>query len=81
MGLNSLNTLAELSGIKTDDLRAIAEQVKKNHAALNACGGHAFAAIKPGVMMTKYRCANCGGEVDHHAFHWYELGRTHAGKP
>lgn len=77
--IDGISALAAVSGLQRADIFGIAEQVKKNHAALNGCAGHAFTAINPGGFMTKFRCANCNGEVDHHAHHWYVQGRKHAG--
>lgn len=73
--------LGKLSGLSADDIKNIAAQVKINHEALTACAGHAFAVIDSTKLMPRYRCANCGGEVDSHAAHWYQRGREHAGKP
>lgn len=67
------------------DVKKIWEEVKANHAALNACGGHVF---EPSEFYDKesrrvprtYKCTKCGGTVDSVRVHWYKLGLEHAGK-
>jgi len=70
---NGAAVLSDLSGIPQDGVRQIFEQVKANHAKLNACPFHDFAPL--GGPRKRYRCQNCGGEVDFHAYHWHEQGR------
>lgn len=73
---NGAAVLSDLSGIPQDGVREIFEQVKANHAKLNACAYHEFDPIE-GSRPTRrrYRCRHCGGEIDSIAFHWHEQGR------
>lgn len=73
---NSLDTLGELSGLSKPVMNEILAEVKANHAKLNACPRHDFEPVLPTVALrTRFRCTNCGGEVDHHAWYWHEQGR------
>jgi len=74
---DSVDTLSNLTGIKRADMLSIFAEVKANQAKLNACRSHEFSAVEPGKVNTKYLCANCGGTVDSHAYHWYRDGREH----
>lgn len=77
---NGVTLMAELTGLGQDEIRAIAEQVKANQAKLDACPWHEFerstaTGMLRSVTHQRYVCRNCGGEVDHHAHYWHELGR------
>jgi hypothetical protein len=74
---DSVDTLSSLTGIKRADMLSLWAEVKANQAKLTACRSHAFSAVEPGKVNTKYLCANCGGNVDSHAYHWYRDGREH----
>lgn len=72
----ALDTLSELSGLNRETMNDILLQVQANHAKLNACLRHDFEPIPPvKIVGQRYRCTHCGGEVDHHAWHWHEQGR------
>jgi len=75
---DSEKVISEFTGISRPELRAIAEQVKANHARLDECPWHEF-IVKPGeegkVMGKRYVCTVCGGEVDSHAYYWHQDGR------
>lgn len=73
---DGIGVMSEISGLPRDEIQAIAEQVKANHAKLQACAYHQFEALitaPPG--RGRYRCRNCQGEVDAIAYRWHELGR------
>jgi hypothetical protein len=83
--------IEEVTGISVKVQDEIFEQVKVNHAKLNSCVAHDFSICivrrtKETVTNptpeqrfgAKWRCSRCGGEVDCHAKHWYELGMKHA---
>lgn len=74
------------------DVAGIIEEVKRNIETLRTCPGpHEFVEVPeienvpgavPGtkrvtVVTRRWRCAECLGEVDHHAMHWYTLGLQH----
>lgn len=67
--------LGELAGIERSEVMNIWEQVKGNSAKLNACRYHEFERVSTSEFISKYRCKNCGGEVDALARHWHEQGR------
>lgn len=68
--------MADLTGLSRQSMVELAEQVKANNALLNACAYHDFSPILPRVpLRQRYRCVNCGGEVDHHAWYWHQQGR------
>lgn len=67
---------SELTGLGRDEVLAIAEQVRANHARLEGCPWHEFEALvtaPPGNG--RYRCRHCRGEVDASAYHWHQQGR------
>ena len=80
---NGVTALAELTGRLPSEMREIAEQVMANHAKLRACAYHEFERIarpddSPDVQARlgdKWRCTNCGGEIDSVAHSWHEQGR------
>lgn len=67
----------------------IMELVKENHARLCSCHLHEFVEISEGdldysgikyesrILGKKYKCTNCGGEVDSMTKHWYDKGVEH----
>lgn len=59
------------------------EEIEANAAKLNGCNLHEFLPLKRDdvkQLFPRYRCANCGGEVDSQAAHWYNLGKKHTDK-
>ena len=66
--------------------RATAEQllteVRANLARLQGCPFHAFSvdATPNKPYLKRWRCINCGGEVDVSAKVWYERGLAHGRK-
>ena len=58
------------------DGKEILEQVKSNRAKLDSCIGHKFVG-DTGKVFHKFKCSNCGGEVDAVAKSWYERGQAH----
>lgn len=78
---DSLNKLADLSGIDPQSLRVIAEQVRENHNRLNGCRQHEFspkpnADHEASLLSRRFVCKHCQGEIDSSAHHWYQLGRS-----
>lgn len=76
---DSLGQLATATGLSRSAMLELAAEAKANVARLNACPWHDFEPV-PGAKVvfahpSRYRCKHCGGEVDHHAFHWHEQGR------
>ena len=56
------------------------EQVKRNRRILDSCDTHSFELLGPkdqSPFWRRYRCSRCGGDVDAHARHWYNLGFQH----
>ena len=75
---NGVGALSELTGLSPQDVVEIAEQARANSEALRSCPCHDFSPILPRrVLGQKYRCIECGGEVDARAYHWYMEGRRH----
>lgn len=73
---DGIGVMAEVTGLASDEIRAIAEQVKANSAKLRACPWHEFEELitaPPG--RGRYRCRNCQGEVDASAYLWHQWGR------
>lgn len=73
---DGIGVMSEVTGLARDEIRAIAEQVKANHAKLAGCPWHEFEALitaPPGAG--RYRCRHCQGEVDASAYHWHQQGR------
>ena len=55
------------------------EQVKENKNKLNSCNYHQFDDITPNLKMgKKYKCKNCGGELNSINVSYYNLGLKHA---
>ena len=69
---DGISVLSSLTGLARKTLLQIADEVKANHALLNACQRHEFSPISTG---RRYRCIECGGEIDRHAFYWHQIGR------
>lgn len=67
--------LGELTGLGRETMVSLWEEVKANHAKLNACPWHEFEPIMQLATKPRYRCLNCGGEVDASAYHWHKQGR------
>lgn len=73
---DGIAVLSSVTGLPRKTLVEIAAEVKANHALLHACPHHEFSPILPRVPVAqRYRCIECGGEVDHHAYYWHQLGR------
>jgi hypothetical protein len=75
-----VEAISSATGLSKEVMDDVWEQVKKNQALLKACGGHDFSIVheQRGLLRTKWRCSKCGGVVDLHSKHWYELGLAHA---
>ncbi|MEK4883650.1 hypothetical protein NST81_02815 [Bacillus sp. FSL W8-0223] len=61
--------------------KEIVKQVIENEKRLKSCTRHRFAKdLTPDKPWGKrWKCVNCGGEVDNTAKNWYEKGLEHAG--
>jgi hypothetical protein len=77
---DSLDTLSKAVGIRKTDLHKIWADVKANHARLDSCPRHSWEQVdgETKTYAQKYVCTACGGTIDSHAKHWYELGLKHA---
>jgi hypothetical protein len=54
------------------------EYVKENHKKLKSCNLHNFEDITPDrKIYKKYKCKNCGGELDGINVSYYHLGLKH----
>lgn len=81
MSENGAQVLGRISGLSEETVREIWEDVKKNHALLDACERHRFEDMTPGKPLgKKYKCSACGGTADAVAVRWYELGFKHGVK-
>lgn len=78
---DGVGVMADLTGLSRQSMVDLAAEVKANSERLNSCPYHEFAPIQmaQGVPMAplrqRYRCIECGGEVDRHAWYWFEQGR------
>jgi len=70
------------------DTKQIMADVKANHAKLESCDRHDFSQpidrrtkepIPERVVFCDWRCVRCGGWVDCHAKHWFDIGVRHGG--
>lgn len=80
---DSMDHLSQLTGIPRQEMVSIAEHVKANLAALDACPGpHEFTVdtTPDRTIGKRWRCAKCGGEVDCGVKMWYERGLAHGAK-
>lgn len=76
---DGIGVMSDLTSLPRDEIKAIAEQVKANHARLKGCAYHDFAELPDGEGMAgskpRYRCEHCQGEIDAIAYRWHERGR------
>lgn len=78
---DGVGVMADLTRLSRTSMADLAAEVKANAERLNACPYHEFAPVQmaPGVPMAplrqRYRCIECGGEIDRHAWYWFEQGR------
>ncbi len=78
--MDGADALSKVSGLPRPEVQAIFEKVKANHRLLDACAGpHDFSLVDPAAPPFKreYRCARCGGVVDHTRYAWYAKGLEH----
>lgn len=62
----------------TERSQELLAEVRSNLAKLNSCPAHDFHPDGPKrVLLQRYRCTQCHGTVDAHAFRWYSLGMAH----
>lgn len=78
---DGVGVMADLTGLSRQSVVDIAAQVRANSERLAACPYHEFSPIVPSTdtpraaMRPRYRCIECGGEVDANAYHWHQQGR------
>ena len=73
---DGVGVMADLTGLTRTSVVDIAAQVRANHERLTACLYHEFSpVVSVGPGHPRYRCIECGGEVDAHAYHWHQQGR------
>ena len=64
------------------EAKQLLAEVRANHKRLTECTAHAFEGEEKTAwyssskiaMFKYYVCKNCGGRVDSHAHHWFEVG-------
>lgn len=79
---DGFGSMSAVTGLPHSELRRLAESARANHERLRSCARHEFEPVLPMVPMRQwYRCRNCGGEVDAHAYYWHEQGRRSAQHP
>lgn len=76
---DSLDTLSAATGIGRASILELWEEVKANHARLDACPRHDFPDPEPGSLGKRYECRNCRGWTDASAVRWYRDGLKHGG--
>lgn len=73
--------LGRATGMKTQEMNAIAAQVKENWTKLNGCAKHDFIVderVPYQPLRERYVCRTCGGTIDGSAFHWWKRGMKDA---
>lgn len=84
---DGVGVMADLTGLSRTSIADLAAEAKANSERLRSCPYHEFAPVQmaPGVPMTplrqRYRCIECGGEIDRHAWYWFEQGRRSRPEP
>lgn len=75
----AIDEFSKITGLKKETINEVWEEVKANHAKLDACKGpHTFEPIDSTKKIgCRYRCALCGGEVDSINKSWYAKGLEH----
>ena len=83
----TIQQVGEKLGFAADATNKIMADIKANTDKLNSCTGHAFTIpfdrltkkeISVPNLGCRWRCSNCGGEVDATARIWYNKGVEHA---
>ena len=74
---DGIGVMSELTGMSRSKALDLWDRVKANQAKLDACQRHEFEPVSMSEtgLRRRYCCQHCGGEVDAHAYHWYEMGR------
>lgn len=73
---DGVGVMSDLTGLSRQSITDIAAEVKANRDRLESCPYHEFSPILPRVpIRQRYRCIECGGEVDSLAYYWHEQGR------
>ena len=75
----ALDVLANVSGMKKEEVQRAFDEAKENVRKLRSCEGpHDFEKVNDGLYLrAQYRCKKCGGLVRGHDYHWYEEGLKH----
>lgn len=79
-GIDGLEVMGEVTGLGREEMVKIHEEVKANHAKLNACPGpHDFQpeSDPPTRRVNRFRCTKCGGTVSLSDYKWYQDGLKH----
>ena len=78
--MGAIDDFSRITGLRKSTINEVWEEVKANHAKLDACDGpHVFEPIDAKkVVGRRYRCGLCKGEVDAINRSWYEKGLEHA---
>lgn len=73
---DGVGVMADLTGLTRTSVVDIAAQVRANIERLNSCPYHEFSpVVSDGPDRPRYRCIECGGEIDALAYHWHRQGR------
>jgi hypothetical protein len=73
------DALSQMSGIPTEEVGQIWQEVKSNYTKLSACGGPHLFTIPANrrSFADDFICELCGGKVSSLEKTWYERGITH----
>lgn len=79
---DGLEELGRVSGLGREEAAKIFEEVKANHARLDACAGpHDFVPHEhSGSLAVNWRCTKCQGILASVSKYWYEDGLKHGRK-
>lgn len=73
---DGVGVMADLTGLSRQSVVDIAAQARANSERLTACPYHEFSPVaSEAPRRPRYRCIECGGEVDANAYHWHQQGR------
>lgn len=68
----------------TERSQELLAEVRANRARLESCPGQRHDFVEHGpkrVLLQRYVCTRCKGEVDSHARYWFSIGLQAAASP
>lgn len=79
-GVNGYEVIEKVTGIPKPEQLKIMEEIRHNRQLLENCQLHDFSeeVKQPHRLLSKWKCAHCGGVVDYNEKLWYERGLAHA---